>query len=108
MTHASHHMHSNSLESYYSIKYKLTGRRAKIFKFILLRGKCTDRQVMTGLGFQDMNSVRPRISELVEAGALVEVATVIDQTTKKPVRVVDVRREPEQLSIPLQDNNMRI
>lgn len=46
----------------------------------------TDRQMMHILGFTDMNSVRPRITELTDTGYLVEVDSVRDEVTGKTVR----------------------
>lgn len=45
----------------------------------------TARQVMVKLGLADMNSVRPRITELMRKGKLVAVDTVIDGVTGRPV-----------------------
>ena len=47
-----------------------------------------DREVMRMLDFTDMNKVRPRITELVDAGVLREVGTVKDETTGRHVRLV--------------------
>lgn len=46
----------------------------------------TDREVRDRCGFQDMNSVRPRITELVEEGFLVEGPSVKDEVTGRTVR----------------------
>jgi hypothetical protein len=48
----------------------------------------TDRQVANILGFHDMNQVRPRISELKEAGALIEMGKMRDPFTGKTVRLL--------------------
>jgi hypothetical protein len=42
------------------------------------------------LGFSDMNSVRPRITELVQAGRLIELKKIKDATTGKSVRIVSL------------------
>lgn len=47
----------------------------------------TDRQMMAKLGFTDMNAVRPRITELIDIGLLVEVGAIRCPVTSKKVRV---------------------
>ena len=88
--HLVHNMHENSLLAYEIEKHKLTGRRANVFAFIYQYGKLTDRQVMNGMGFADMNSVRPRITELINLGLLFESGSVTCPTTNKTVRQVTV------------------
>jgi hypothetical protein len=46
---------------------------------------------MQGMGFSDMNSVRPRITELIEKAKLMEVGSIVCPVTKKRVRRVDIR-----------------
>jgi hypothetical protein len=53
---------------------------------------------MQGMGFGEPNQVRPRITELIEAGKLMEVCSRRDTATGKTVRVVDIRR-PRQLEL---------
>lgn len=48
----------------------------------------TDRDLTRELGFSDMNSVRPRVTELVQNGYLKVVAKVRDAETGKSVRLV--------------------
>lgn len=47
----------------------------------------SDRQMRQWLGLSDMNAVRPRITELVQDGFLVECGTTIDTTSRKRVRL---------------------
>jgi hypothetical protein len=49
-------------------------------------GAFTDREMMQYLGFTEPNAVRPRITEMVERGILVEAGSVIDSVTGKRVR----------------------
>jgi hypothetical protein len=49
-------------------------------------GTFTDREMMQYLKLPDMNAVRPRITEMVERGLLVECQSVIDSVTGKRVR----------------------
>lgn len=66
----------------------------------------TDREIMKGLGFTDMNSVRPRITELIKADVLAEEGSVECATTGKWVRLVCFNRPPQktgQAELPLED-----
>ena len=82
-------MHRNSLEAYRDEAPRLGARAAKIHALVLASGRTwTDRQIMSALGFSDMNSCRPRVTELIKAGMLSECGDVIDETTGKRVRIV--------------------
>lgn len=83
-------MHENSLTAYRSETKRITLRAATVFAWICRHGRATDREVMRGLGFTDPNKVRPRITELVDVGMLVEVENKRDTETGKTVRVVDI------------------
>ncbi len=97
MTHLSHTMHENSLEAYRSEEPKLSRRALAILTWITEHGPRTDRQVAQGMGFgNDMNAVRPRISELIESGKLMEVTSRKCPDTRKTVRVVDLRRPRQE------------
>lgn len=79
-------IHQNSLTAYQSIK-DLGDRHRRIFELFMMRGSpMTDRDVKVAGRFDDMNLVRPRITELIDLGFLVECGNVIDQATKKTVR----------------------
>ena len=58
----------------------------------------TDRMIMNALKFTDMNSVRPRITEMVKAGVLEECGETRD-TTGKQVRRVRIKRPAENLEL---------
>lgn len=52
------------------------------------------------LGYSDLNCVRPRITEMISDGVLVECGTKVDQTSGRHVRLCRVRlaeeaRQPE-------------
>lgn len=93
-------MHANSLVAYWEGKEDLFSKRELAIIAAVRKAyhaRATDRQVMTALGFTDMNSVRPRITELVKDGLLAEVGSEVDPITQKTVRVVAiVYRKPEQ------------
>lgn len=98
MTHATHRMHDNSIATYREEESKLSARAGAILAWLYVHGPHTDRGVMEGMGFTEPNQVRPRITELIESGKLMEVCTVICPKTRKPVRKVDIRR-PRQLEL---------
>ncbi len=85
-------MHVNSLASYRAEEPKLSRRATAVLQWVSEHGPHTDREVMAGMGFTDMNSVRPRITELIDAHLLMEVGDVVCPTTRKKVRRVDIRR----------------
>lgn len=90
--HAAHRMHENSLAAHAAEEAKLSKRCAAVLEWLKEHGPHTDREVMQGMGFTDMNAVRPRITELIEAGKLMEVGDVRCSTTGKSVRRVDIKR----------------
>jgi hypothetical protein len=91
MQHAEHQMHSNSLAAYSQECEKLDERKKAILDVVFGIGEAlTDREICMLLGFSDMNSVRPRITELVQAGRLIELKKIKDATTGKSVRIVSL------------------
>lgn len=95
MTQASFQIHENSVRSYHELK------RAKRYEDILSVfrwwGKpLTDRKVKELMHFDDMNKVRPRISELIDMQKLKECGNIRDDETKKTVRLVRLIRPEEQ------------
>lgn len=93
-------MHDNSIAAYQEERPKLSKRAELIYAWILEHGPRTDREVAQGMGFgQDMNACRPRITELIAAGRLMEVCSRRCPATGKTVRVVDVRRPRGQTSL---------
>ena len=98
-------VHPHSREAYHAELPKLSRRAQRIIAWIEAHPKVTDREVMLGLGYSDMNSVRPRITEAVDAGALVEVGEKRCQVTGKTVRIVDLsldergRRQDQRIEV---------
>jgi hypothetical protein len=90
--HASHRMHVHSLEAYASEEPKLSTRAQAILSWIELHGPHTDRDIARLMGFAESGAVRPRITELIQAGKLLEVCSRRCEVTGKRVRVVDLRR----------------
>lgn len=89
-------MHEHSLEAYREEEAKLSARALAVLGWIRIHGPHTDREVMQGMGFTDMNAVRPRITELIDANKLMEVGAVRCLVTGKRVRRVDIRRPRQE------------
>lgn len=65
------------------------GRRAQAcLEAVRALHYATDRQVLAHLELPDMNCVRPRLTELVQGGWLVEAGTAECPVTRKQVRVL--------------------
>lgn len=81
-------IHPNSVAAYWQGRLDLFSKRQQkvVLAFRALRGPATDREIMIKLGFTDPNAVRPRISELTDAGILREFGNV-----KCPVTGIMVR-----------------
>ena len=86
-------MHYNSLMSYYGGESEFTKRALLIIQWMCNHpGDHTIREVKDGLGFSDMNSVRPRVTELVKKGVIVESGDVRCELTGKRVVKIALRR----------------
>lgn len=96
--HAEHRMRDNSLAAYRAEEPKLSTRAQAIYAWLERHGPATDRQIMQGMGFRDMNAVRPRVTELLEPprAKLMEVGDVRCEVTGKTVRRVDIRRPRQE------------
>jgi len=83
-------VHENSRRTYHEEAATIGKRAMDVLRFYRhCGGAVTDRDCMSALGFTDMNSVRPRITELVKAGVLREAGEVEDRITGKRVRLVE-------------------
>jgi predicted HTH transcriptional regulator len=85
--------HNNSLAAHGELtSTTMSARRAAIVAWLAAHGPATDRQVRDALfGIAaDMNMVRPRITELLDAGALRECGSVECEVTGRRVRQVKV------------------
>lgn len=88
--HAHHRIHDHSREAYRAAQGAINPRAKLIVEWLRHNGPATDREIAKGLKFADMNSVRPRVSSLVEGGVLIEVSAKKCDVTGKTVRVVDL------------------
>jgi DNA-binding Lrp family transcriptional regulator len=85
-------IHPNSVKAYYEGQKAFTERHHKVLEYLQEHRIATDREIMRGLGFGEPNAVRPRITELVQAGVLRECGTLSDPETLKTVRLVEVNQ----------------
>lgn len=91
--HAAHNIADNSLEAYFSILNDMPKRRAIIFRSIAYYGPSTDRMIMKRLGYSELNSVRPRITEMINDNVLIQIGSQVDAWTNRTVRIVDIHPE---------------
>ena len=77
--------HNNSMLSSRQVE-RFNRRRMILEAYDKSDTPLTDRQVVDIIGFRDMNSARPRITELVEEGILKEVDSIEDHLTHRTVR----------------------
>lgn len=93
-------MHANSLAAFREDADKLSAREMLILDLLVRRrGGFTDREIMVALGFSEPNTVRPRVTELIDAGFVTEIGSRRCSTTGKTVRVVDAVRQHAQLEL---------
>ena len=84
--------HINSREAYESTQTLRARRREDVLRvFQLAENPLTDRAVMHKLGYDDMNMVRPRITELIKSKRLRQVDKIPDFKTGRSVRAVELR-----------------
>lgn len=80
-------VHWNSINSYTATLSSIGERQQEILN-VLEDRSMTDRQIAEALGYSDLNAVRPRITELVQADVLEENGVVTCSTTGRSVRLV--------------------
>lgn len=82
-------IHPNSTRAYHEIADQLPKMQRFIYKALLSAYyPQTDRRVKAICRADDMNNVRPRITELIRKGLVEEVGTEICPVTGKRVRLV--------------------
>lgn len=90
-------VHNNSLAAYWSGQEGAFSKREKDVLLALgAIGKGTAREIMIRLGFTDMNSVRPRLTELLKARVIEECGSVIDSETRKQVMRLRIKADPRE------------
>lgn len=95
------HQHSHAAHAEIEADGTAVSREALVLECILRHGPMTDRAVMTRLGFGDPNAVRPRITALIQRGALVEIGSTVCPYTHKTVRLVGCTGQGLQSELPL-------
>jgi len=81
-------IHKHSSEALVFETPRLAPRAQKILSWLIRHGPATDRQVVVGMGFPDMNCVRPRITALKQLGLVREIKPTRDIVTGRTVRTV--------------------
>lgn len=81
-------IHINSREAFDEIRDKVTDRQKHIIRVVEKYPNSTDRDVLNELGWHDMNMVRPRITELVQRGLLVESGAMLCGITNRKCRTL--------------------
>ncbi len=96
-THSNHSMHQNSLAAYADNIAKMSDRETEIFEYLkLVSEPKTDREIMAGLGYNEPNAVRPRITTMLKPkdeggrGVLEEGEPIVCPITNKTVRTVQI------------------
>ena len=80
-------MHRNSIAAFDALPLSKRQREA-LAALAALGGRATDRQLARQMGTEDCNRARPRVTELLKAGVLVEFGDVPDGVSGKMVRMV--------------------
>jgi len=90
-------LHQHSLDAHAATEETMTGRKRAIMEWLRAYGPATDRHVKEALFGEraDMNTVRPRITELIAMGLCHEVGSIKDEVTGLHVRLVRARMEGE-------------
>ena len=89
-------MHNNSITTYNEEKPSLSKRSMQIMSWLNNHPyPLTDRSVKVGMGFEDMNMVRPRITELIKGGHVTEVGSKICPDTGKTVRLIQLTKHAD-------------
>lgn len=81
-------MHINSLLAFDEARKSLNDRCQKILRVIEKFPDSTDRDILHELGWSDMNMVRPRITEMVQKGLVVETGSMTCGITGRKCRTL--------------------
>ena len=93
-------MHANSLIAYYEERRKFNKREKLVYGQLAFGGAQTDRQIKDAVFHVngDMNLVRPRVSDLIKRGWIIEVGKTKDTVTGKAVRIVKAVSPEERVT----------
>ena len=96
-------IHTNSITAYWNGRHKFSKRECEILGWMLQNpAPTTDRNIKSALRYADMNSIRPRVTELIKKGCIEECDTVTCKVTGKRVRVIRVRETKPQTEMVMQ------
>ncbi len=87
-------IHENSILSFHNTDRET--RHKMILSVYEPNGEYSDRRICFMLGFSDLNSVRPRITELIDDGILIECGRTFDLLTRRHVRLTRLAVKEEQ------------
>ena len=87
--HKTHRMHENSHAAWR--EHNPSKREQAIIDYIRIRRPMTDRQIKEGMGFEEMNQVRPAITAMHDAGRMFEYGSTTCPKTGRTVRVNGLR-----------------
>ena len=101
-------IHPNSVAAYWAGSEEMFGKRHLLLLAIFrsARSPISDREAMIAAGATDPNFVRPRISELIEAGILDEVGSRVCPVTGKTVRLVKLHAREVQAEFSLSPESL--
>lgn len=91
-------IHDNSMSSYHSLE-GLNKRCKMVVSALSDLGVATDRRIKEHLKLPDMNNVRPRVTELLKLGLLVECGDEVCDVTNKTVRKVKLSTPTNQMEL---------
>lgn len=96
-------IHLNSITAYWQGRTDLFNKRHRLIIGIFqsAHSPITDREAMIAARAADPNFVRPRITELIEAGILEESGSRVCPVTGKTVRLVKLRVRETQRELAL-------
>ncbi len=81
-------IHQNSLKAFTESQDQLNRREKEILGALHMGARMTDRQIMTALGYNEPNAVRPRITNLIDDLWVEQCGDQKDALTQKTVRIV--------------------
>ena len=79
-------MRGPSLEARHVFRGDIAKRQFEVLAYLKQKGPSTARQVMEGMGYKELNTVRPRLTELRKSGLVFE----LDEKTPDHVTGINV------------------
>ena len=79
--HRTHQMRGPSMEARHAFRGDIAKRQFEVLAWLKEKGPATARKVMEGMGYKELNTVRPRLTELRKAGLVFEQSKTPDHVT---------------------------